>query len=138
ASILIVSLLTWWWRPTHSLPEFLRFFMGYFFLVFGFFKVSRWSEFAHVFAEYDVTAKRFLPYGFAYPLIELGLATMFLFNLSIVTASIVDIVVMSIGTIGVLTAIRGKRKYRCACLGAVVNLPLSTVSLIEDIGMVAM
>jgi len=134
-SILLVTGVTWWFASPHSIAEFFRWFMGYFFLVFGAFKILQSKEFAHVFAEYDIVAKRWLPYGFLYPLIELALAALFLFNAFIGTASVIDLVIMTIGTIGVVSAMRGKRKYRCACLGAVVNLPLSTVSLIEDIGM---
>ena len=35
-------------------------------------------------------------------------------------------------------AMVNKRKIRCACLGAVFNLPISTVTLIEDLLMVGM
>jgi hypothetical protein len=31
-----------------------------------------------------------------------------------------------------------KQKIRCACLGAVFNLPMSTITIIEDLLMVAM
>jgi hypothetical protein len=31
-----------------------------------------------------------------------------------------------------------KRKFQCACLGAVFNLPMSTITLVEDLLMVGM
>ena len=113
----------------------MRLFMGYFFLIFGSLKTLQWSEFAHVFAEYDIVAKRFIAYGFAYPAIELLLAYFYLSNHSIMAASWLTIVVLAIGSIGVGRALLSKRHYQCACLGTVVKLPMSTITLIEDVGM---
>ena len=31
-----------------------------------------------------------------------------------------------------------KSRIQCACLGAVFKLPMSTVTIVEDVGMVAM
>ncbi|RYZ78221.1 MAG: heavy-metal-associated domain-containing protein, partial [Proteobacteria bacterium] len=39
---------------------------------------------------------------------------------------------------GVLQSVLNKRKIQCACLGAVFNLPMSTVTIIEDGLMIAM
>jgi hypothetical protein len=38
----------------------------------------------------------------------------------------------------VIQSLLNKRKIRCACLGTVFNLPMSTVTLVEDGLMVAM
>ena len=45
---------------------------------------------------------------------------------------------MGIGSIGVMRALLNKKRIPCACLGAVVKLPMTTVTAIEDLGMVAM
>jgi hypothetical protein len=45
---------------------------------------------------------------------------------------------MSISIVGVIQSLLAKRKIRCACLGAVFNLPMSTITLIEDALMIAM
>jgi hypothetical protein len=45
---------------------------------------------------------------------------------------------MGISSIGVIKSVLNKRKIQCACLGAVFNLPMSTVTIIEDLLMVAM
>ena len=47
-------------------------------------------------------------------------------------------VVMSVSSIGVIQSLLAKRTIRCACLGTVFNLPMSTVTLVEDTLMVAM
>jgi hypothetical protein len=46
--------------------------------------------------------------------------------------------VMSISIIGVLQSVLNKRKIKCACLGAVFNLPMSTITIIEDALMIGM
>jgi len=44
----------------------------------------------------------------------------------------VTFVVMGISLVGVLQSLLNKRKIRCACLGDVFNLPMSTITVIED------
>jgi len=48
------------------------------------------------------------------------------------------VVVMGISSIGVIESIVNKKKIQCACLGAVFNLPMSTITIIEDLLMVIM
>ena len=50
----------------------------------------------------------------------------------------VTILVMGISSIGVIRSVINKQKIQCACLGAVFNLPMSTVTIIEDLLMVSM
>jgi hypothetical protein len=45
---------------------------------------------------------------------------------------------MGVSIIGVLQSVLNKRKIRCACLGAVFNLPMSTITIVEDAMMIAM
>jgi hypothetical protein len=39
---------------------------------------------------------------------------------------------MGVSIIGVLQTVFVKRKIQCACLGAVFNLPMSTITIMED------
>ena len=45
---------------------------------------------------------------------------------------------MVIGSIGVAKSLLNKTNIQCACLGSAFNLPMSTVTLIEDFGMAIM
>lgn len=47
------------------------------------------------------------------------------------------VIVVGISAIGVIRAVMNKRQIRCACLGAVFNRPMSTVTIEEDVAMVA-
>lgn len=46
--------------------------------------------------------------------------------------------VMSVSIVGVLQSVLNKKRIQCACLGAVFNLPMSTVTIIEDALMIVM
>jgi hypothetical protein len=47
-------------------------------------------------------------------------------------------IIMGISTIGVANALRHRQKIQCACLGTVFELPMSTVTIIENTTMIAM
>jgi len=133
--ILIVIGAWEFYQGRFELRESMRLFMGLFFLIFGSFKAMSWKGFAYAFAEYDIVAKKFIAYAFAYPAIELVLGLLFIFNIFPTFANITTVVIMGVGSIGVIKAVTGKRKIRCACLGVVVKLPMTTVTIIEDVGM---
>ena len=50
----------------------------------------------------------------------------------------ITFVVMGISLIGVLQSVLSKTSIKCACLGDVFDLPMSTVTIIEDGLMVLM
>jgi hypothetical protein len=50
----------------------------------------------------------------------------------------ITLIVMLFSSIGVILAVTNKQKIRCACLGTGFNLPMTTVTIIEDLLMAAM
>ena len=113
-------------------------FMAGFFLVFSFFKLLDVQGFADSFSMYDIVAQRSRGYALAYPFIELTLGLAYLSNIAPTLTNIVTLIVMGVGAIGVIQSLLAKRKIRCACLGAVFNLPMSTITLVEDVLMAGM
>ena len=113
-------------------------FMAGFFIVFSFFKFLDIRAFADSYAMYDVIAKQWKGYGYLYPFIELLLGIAYLTAFNLILTNSITVVVMSISSIGVMQSVVRKQKIRCACLGAVFNLPMSTVTIIEDVLMVIM
>lgn len=113
----------------------MRWFMAFFFLLFGLFKLLDWKGFVDAFAQYDIIAKRSRGYAWFYPLFELSLAALFISGTYILEASVATVILMTVSSIGVIQAVTGKRTIHCACLGAVIKLPMSTVTIVEDIGM---
>lgn len=116
----------------------MRIFMSGFFLAFSFFKMLDLKGFADNYSSYDIIAKHFRGWGFIYPFIELGLGIAYAINFNPLITNSVTFVVMTVSIIGVLQTVLNKRKIQCACLGAVFNLPMSTVTIIEDALMIAM
>ena len=113
-------------------------FMAGFFLTFSFFKMLDLKGFAESYAMYDIVAKKIKAWGFIYAFIELALGIAYATGFQPLLTNIVTLTVMSVSIIGVLQAVFNKRKIQCACLGAVFNLPMSTVTIIEDALMMAM
>lgn len=113
-------------------------FMGVFFLSFSFFKLLDLRGFADTYQGYDIIARRVRAYALAYPFIELALGAAYLTNVDPFATNLATLVIMTVSSIGVLQSVLNKRAIRCACLGTVFNLPMSTVTLVEDGLMVAM
>ena len=138
AYILMVALAIEYMQGCFELHRFMPNFMAGFFLVFSFFKLLNLQGFADSYAMYDLLAMRFKPYGYAYAFIELGLGIAYLFAWQPVLTNWLTLIVMTFSSLGVIRAVANKQKIRCACLGAVFNLPMSTVTIIEDLLMALM
>ena len=113
-------------------------FMAGFFLTFSFFKMLDLKGFAESYSMYDIVAKKIKAWGFLYAFIELALGIAYATRFQPLFTNIVTLAVMGISIIGVLQSVFNKRKIQCACLGAVFNLPMSTVTIIEDALMIIM
>jgi copper chaperone CopZ len=121
-----------------SAMDTMRYFMAGFFLVFSFFKLLDIKAFADAYAGYDLLARRWRGWGLLYPFVELGLGIAYLAHFNPQLTHWVTILVMGFSAIGVIRAVASKTQIQCACLGTVFKLPMSTVTIVEDVGMVAM
>ncbi|MBK8228929.1 MAG: cation transporter [Flavobacteriales bacterium] len=117
---------------------FMARFMAGFFLAFSFFKLLDLRGFAESYAGYDLLAMRWKAYGFISPFIDLALGSAYLVAPHADAVSMATIIVMGFSLLGVLRAVLNKQRIRCACLGTVFNLPMSTVTIAEDALMIAM
>lgn len=113
-------------------------FMAGFFLAFSFFKLLDVRGFADAYSGYDLIAMNWKPWGLIYPFVELALGLAYLFRVQLTLTNWVALIVMSVSILGVIRANMRKETIRCACLGTVMNLPMSTVTIIEDGLMIAM
>ncbi|MGB0431461.1 MAG: heavy-metal-associated domain-containing protein [Bacteroidia bacterium] len=138
AFILLVSTLSQYPFSHFSGFLWMRHFMAGFFLVFAFFKLLNFNGFAKSYKMYDIVAAKWNSWGYVYPFIELGLGLLYLINYAPFYTNIATAVILGISTVGVVKSNLEKRKIKCACLGDVFNLPMSTVTIVEDVTMVAM
>ena len=112
--------------------KWMNHFMGGFFLTFSFFKLLNLKGFAESYVMYDVIAKKIPAWAYVYAFIELGLGIAYLIGFEPILTNSITFIVMSLSIIGVLQSVLNKKKIQCACLGTVFNLPMSTVTIIED------
>ncbi len=136
--ILGISLITAWQNGRLWLMPWMNNFMAGFFIAFSFFKLLNLRGFADSYSSYDVLAKKWYGYGYVYPFIELALGVAYLTGFNPQLVNIATVLVMGFSSIGVIQAVTNKRKIQCACLGAVFNLPMSTVTIVEDLLMAGM
>jgi copper chaperone CopZ len=136
--ILLVTLAVEFAHGDFEMHRFMPHFMAGFFLVFSFFKLLDLRGFAQSYAMYDVLAKKIPAYGYVYPFIELALGSAYLLGYRPADVNLATLIVMGFSSIGVILAVANKQKIRCACLGTGFNLPMTTVTIIEDLLMVAM
>lgn len=118
--------------------QWMSHFMAGFFLVFSFFKLMSLKGFAEGYRTYDVVAKVFPAWGFLYPFAELSLGILFLTGYAPLYTNAAAFLIMGVSSIGVIQSLLQKKPFQCACLGTVIRLPLSKVTLFEDLLMVVM
>jgi glutaredoxin len=102
-------------------------------------KLQDVERFATMFLNYDLLAKRWVPYGTIYPFAE-GAAGVLMIGGVLTWLSVP--IALFIGTIGAVSVFKAvyvdKRELKCACVGGSSNVPLGFVSLTENLMMVAM
>ena len=85
-----------------------------------------------------MVAKQVPAWGYVYPFVEVALGFGFLFGLDMYVLSWIALVLSLVGAVGVIQANLSKQTIECACLGTVFKLPMSVVTVIENLGMAAM
>ncbi|MGE4430067.1 MAG: glutaredoxin domain-containing protein [Sphingobium sp.] len=102
-------------------------------------KLQDIDRFATMFLGYDLLARRYVPYGRAYPFLELGAGVLMLAGVLPWLSIPVALFIGGIGAVSVFKAVYiDKRSLKCACVGGGSNVPLGFVSLAENGMMVAM
>lgn len=133
-----VTLLIQFTGGGFHLMHWMSHFMAGFFIVFSFFKLLSLRAFAEGYRTYDIVAKAIPGYGYVYPFIELALGIAYITEFAPEVTNIATLVVMGVSTLGVAQSLVKKSRIQCACLGTIIKLPLSKVTLFEDLLMVVM
>ncbi len=136
--ITIVAIITAMQHGKFNWMHGMNVFMAGFFLTFSFFKMLDLKGFAESYSMYDIVAKKVKLWGFIYAFVELALGIAYATGFQPMLTNIITFIIMTVSIIGVLQSVFNKQKIRCACLGAVFNLPMSTVTIIEDALMIIM
>ena len=117
----------------------LSLFIAFSMVVLALLKLQNIESFSTMFLNYDLLAKRWVPYSYIYPFAE-GLAGLLMISGALNWLSIP--IALFIGTIGALSVFQAiyidKRELQCACVGGNSNVPLGFISLIENLMMIGM
>ena len=102
-------------------------------------KLQDVERFSAMFLNYDLLAKRWVPYGTIYPYAE-GLAGVLMVSGALTWLSApIALLIGGIGAVSVFKAVYiDRRDIKCACVGGDSKVPLGFVSLTENVMMVAM
>ena len=102
-------------------------------------KLQDVERFSTMFLNYDLLARRWVPYGYIYPFAE-ALAGILMIAGALTWLSVpLALFIGGVGAVSVFKAVYiDKRELKCACVGGNSNVPLGFVSLIENLMMIAM
>ena len=123
---------------TRNIHTVMQDFMGIFFLVFGTFKIINIKKFAESYAIYDLIAKHSRLYALIYPFIELSLGIFYMLRWHLLFAHWMTLLIMLISSVGVVLELSKGSQIMCACLGMVFKVPMTYVTLFEDLLMALM
>ena len=114
-------------------------FIAFSMIVLALLKLQDLGKFATMFLNYDLLARRWVPYATIYPFAE-GLAGVLMTAHALPWLSIpVALFIGGIGAVSVFKAVYiDKRELKCACVGGSSRVPLGFVSLTENLAMVGM
>jgi glutaredoxin len=114
-------------------------FISFSMVVLALLKLQNVESFATMFLNYDLLARRWVPYSYIYPFAE-GLAGVLMTAGALTWLSApVALFIGSVGAASVAKAVYiDRRELKCACVGGSSNVPLGFVSLTENLMMIAM
>ena len=95
--------------------------------------------FATMFLNYDLLARRWVPFGYVYPFAELLAGILMIAGVWMWLSVPVALFIGTIGAVSVFKAVYvDGRGLKCACVGGDTNVPLGFVSLTENLFMIGM
>jgi len=117
----------------------LQWFIAFSMVVLAMLKLQDIEKFSAMFLNYDLLARRWVPYSYVYPYAE-ALAGVLMIAGALTWLSVP--VAFFIGTVGAVSVFKAvyidKRELKCACVGGSSNVPLGFVSLTENLFMIGM
>lgn len=112
--------------------------MGVFITLIGLLKLRDVHKFVQMFRRYDPLAKKSLFYARFYPYLETTIGVLILSRIFVIPVQLVVIAMYTCTSIGIIHSLKSKENLACGCLGGGVTLPLSNVTIFENIVMITM
>jgi uncharacterized membrane protein YphA (DoxX/SURF4 family) len=129
----------WAMEGTLGIIRVLELFIAISMCVLGIQKLQNLMAFATGFVQYDLIARRYVPYSYVYPFVEAGAGILMIGGILTWVAAPAALIVSTIGAISVFKAVYiEKRDLNCACVGGGSEVPLGFISLTENLMMMVM
>ncbi len=136
---LMAVVVTWLAMGVPLAGQTLAWFISISMVLLGLQKLKDIDQFATMFLNYDLLARRWVRYGYVYPFIETGAGLAMMAGVLTWIAAPLALVAAGIGAVSVFKAVYiDKRELKCACVGGDSSVPLGFVSLTENLMMMAM
>jgi glutaredoxin len=114
-------------------------FVAFSMCVLGILKLQNLQSYANGFVQYDLVARRWVPYAYVYAFVEAVGGVLMIADIATI---VVAPVVLGVSVVGAVSIVRAayveKRDLNCACVGGGSDVPLGFVSLSENLIMIAM
>lgn len=102
-------------------------------------KLQDVEAFSTMFLNYDLLARRWVPYGYVYPYGEAAAGVLMVAGVLSWLSTPIALFIGAVGAASVFKAVYiYKRELKCACVGGASNVPLGFVSLTENLFMITM
>jgi glutaredoxin len=116
-----------------------QWFIAFSMCVLAMLKLQDVERFSTMFLNYDLLARRWVPYSYLYPYAEGLTGILMVAGVAHWLSIPLGLTIGGIGAVSVFKAVYvDKRQLKCACVGGSSNVPLGFVSLTENLMMVAM
>jgi len=100
-------------------------------------KLQNVESFATMFLNYDLLAKRWVPYSYIYPFAEALAGVLMIAGVAKWLSVPIALFIGGIGAVSVVKAVYiDRRELKCACVGGSSNVPLGFLSLTENVMMI--
>jgi copper chaperone CopZ len=134
--ILFTAAHTWW--QGFSFHTVMQYFMAGYFFLFGGLKVYAWRGFIASYRRYDALAAYSLWYAALYPFLEIVLGVLYYFAVFPIAVNLFVFLLFMQKAESVYRAVQQGTTSTCACLGGAFSVPLTRVTVFEDVLMALM
>ena len=117
---------------------FMQYLMAGYFIFFGALKIVGWSGFVESYRQYDDLAKRSRLYARLYPLLEVGIGMAYYVGVQWLPFDIFVGLLMAQKAFSTWRTVRHGAIVQCACLGSFFSIPVTRVTVFEDLLMAVM
>jgi glutaredoxin len=117
----------------------LQWFIALSMVVLAMLKLQNVETFSAMFLNYDLLARRWVPYSYIYPYAEAVAGLLMIAGALTWLSAPLALFIGTVGAVSVFKAVYiDRRELKCACVGGSSNVPLGFISLTENLMMIGM